>query len=323
MINVNIYSNFEKGGPMLSREQFIRISLEFNLFFLRIAKEHAIFAAAAAPPRDAAVSRQFVSVKNSYEKLLKRSVLLSDNLISDEVLASNEIVTPLTLPAESATEFLTGIPIDKEITRMELNLVEGKKFRGDLNLFNEVSLLNREAMTLTERTVDFLTRYLNSILACRSFSYVYPTMLHHVTEESKFALMMLNKFQNKDSIDSIKEAIEQEIFWTHIMEEHSEFIRGYLDPSEKALFKKADDFAEEFEELLKRIMQLRNNPKLLEEITREAIKEVTALRNFKRQGAEGILACKIKSVIPPLLADHVLREANHYLRILKMIDKMK
>lgn len=308
---------------MLTREQFIRLSLEFNLFFLRIAKEHAIFAVAAAPPRDAAISRQFISVKNSYEKLLKKSVLLSDNLISDEVLSSNEIVTLLTLPAESATEFLTGIPIDKEITKMELNLVEGKKVREDLNLFNEVSLLNREAITLTKRTIDFLTRYLNNILACKSFSYIYPTMLHHVTEESKFALMMLTKFQNKDSIDSIKEAIEQEIFWTHIMEEHSEFIRGYLDPSEKALLKKADDFAEDFEELLKRVMQLRNNPQLLEEVTREAIKEVTELRNFKKQGTEGILACKIKSVIPPLLADHVLREANHYLRMLRMIDRMK
>ena len=31
----------------------------------------------------------------------------------------------------------------------------------------------------------------------------------------------------------------------------------------------------------------------------------------------GINDCKIKSLILPLLADHVLREANHYLRILK------
>lgn len=34
-------------------------------------------------------------------------------------------------------------------------------------------------------------------------------------------------------------------------------------------------------------------------------------------GAEGILQCKIRSVILPLLADHVLREANHYIRLLR------
>ena len=33
-------------------------------------------------------------------------------------------------------------------------------------------------------------------------------------------------------------------------------------------------------------------------------------------GAKGISGCKIRSVILPLLADHVLREANHYIRLL-------
>lgn len=39
-------------------------------------------------------------------------------------------------------------------------------------------------------------------------------------------------------------------------------------------------------------------------------------RDFKRSGLEGITGCKIRSLILPLLADHVLREANHYLRLL-------
>ncbi|MDF2672805.1 MAG: hypothetical protein K0R09_1070 [Clostridiales bacterium] len=35
------------------------------------------------------------------------------------------------------------------------------------------------------------------------------------------------------------------------------------------------------------------------------------------KAAEGIINCKIKSVILPLLGDHVCREASHYLRLLK------
>ena len=38
-------------------------------------------------------------------------------------------------------------------------------------------------------------------------------------------------------------------------------------------------------------------------------------RDFKRAGVQGIETCKIQSIILPLLADHVLREANHYLRM--------
>ncbi len=41
------------------------------------------------------------------------------------------------------------------------------------------------------------------------------------------------------------------------------------------------------------------------------------LRDFKQAGVEGIEACKIRALILPLLADHVLREANHYIRILE------
>jgi hypothetical protein len=40
------------------------------------------------------------------------------------------------------------------------------------------------------------------------------------------------------------------------------------------------------------------------------------IRDFKAAGARGILECEIRSIILPLLADHVLREANHYIRLL-------
>ncbi|MGN0508140.1 MAG: DUF2935 domain-containing protein, partial [Ruminococcus sp.] len=40
-------------------------------------------------------------------------------------------------------------------------------------------------------------------------------------------------------------------------------------------------------------------------------------KEFKKAGVQGITGCKIRSLILPLLADHVLREANHYIRLLK------
>ncbi|MCM8710087.1 DUF2935 domain-containing protein [Clostridium sp. SYSU_GA19001] len=308
---------------MLTNEQFVKMSLEFDLFFLRISKEHAIFGIASLPPKDTALSRQLFGVKNKYEELLSRAVSLSFNVLSKEVLASNELVTEMTLPAEASTEFLTGIPINKEITKQQLNMAAAAKTRRDTGLFNEISILNRETISLTNSTIAFLTKLLNNILNCKTFSYIYPTMLHHVIEESKFAVMLLNKFQNKDSIDSINEIIEHEIFWNHIMGEHTKFIRGYLDPSEKVLFETANTFSKEFDNLLDKTISLKNEPQTLSEITKESIKSVTELRDFKKQGTEGILTCKVKSIIPPLLSDHVLREANHFLRMLKTFSTMQ
>ena len=105
-----------------------------------------------------------------------------------------------------------------------------------------------------------------------------------------------------------------EDFWNQIMMEHALFIRGLLDPSEDALIKTADQFAGEYKELLEKARK--QDCKALE-MTEEALEETRRFGKFKAAGTEGILKCDISSIIIPLLADHVLREANHYIRLLE------
>lgn len=59
----------------------------------------------------------------------------------------------------------------------------------------------------------------------------------------------------------------------------------------------------------------------MDALTRKSLEETLKYREFKTAGAEGILDNKIASIILPLLADHVLREANHYIRLLECGDK--
>lgn len=59
----------------------------------------------------------------------------------------------------------------------------------------------------------------------------------------------------------------------------------------------------------------------MEELTRQSLETTVKYQEFKTAGTRGITSCEIRSVILPLLADHVLREANHYLRILKNPEK--
>jgi hypothetical protein len=55
-------------------------------------------------------------------------------------------------------------------------------------------------------------------------------------------------------------------------------------------------------------------------VTEASLRATRNIRDFKATGTEGLLECKIKSIILPLLADHTLREANHYLRLLKIFQ---
>lgn len=303
--------------------EYIRLSLETNLFFLRIAKEHAIFAATSLPPRDAAVVNQLMMVKCNFERLLSATIALSQGMIRPVVLSSGELVTDLTLAAENKTQYLTGLPINTNLTMLEMALIQNRGFMPRADFKVRVTQLNQEIIRLLRFTIDLKNTILGSVLSCNSFSYTYPTMLHHVIEETELYLMLLEKIEDKDSpIDSVEEVIQFEINWNDIMGEHTKFIRGYLDPSEVELFKQANAFSDQFDELNEKTKALPQNPDQLPEITGESETLVTNLRDFKRQGTEGILACQVKSLIPPLLADHVTREANHYLRLLNSFKQI-
>lgn len=101
------------------------------------------------------------------------------------------------------------------------------------------------------------------------------------------------------------------------MSEHSLFIRGLLDPTEMELFDIANNFGKEFETLRKEASTMNTSSLEISNLTDNTLKETIKLRDFKAQATEGLLGCKIKSITVPLLADHVLREANHYINLVE------
>ncbi|OPJ55212.1 DUF2935 domain-containing protein [Clostridium oryzae] len=307
---------------MLLKEDFIRYSLEINLFFLRLAKEHSIFAAASLTQRDIRVADELIRLKSSIEVILNNAVKLSQGVISSEVLASGELVTGLTLAAEDKTRFYTGIPIDTNITKMELALKPGKSPMNNSVLFESVSSLNQQAIIALTTAIESTEKLMANVLSCNTFTFLYPLLIDHVIEETRFFTSLLIKLQHMEDLNIINKALAEEFKfdWNEIMKEHSQFIRGMLDPSETRLFETADAFAKEFARLEGGTAETSKQPIHSSDNIRRALTATTNLRNFKRAGTEGILACKIKSIILPLLADHVTREANHYLRLLKSLN---
>jgi len=104
------------------------------------------------------------------------------------------------------------------------------------------------------------------------------------------------------------------------MAEHSMFIRGLLDPTENELINVANDFANEFQELNKEVIDAIDKTIPIDMVTAEILRATRNISNFNTQATEGLLDCKIMSIIMPLLADHVLRESNHYIRLLEKFE---
>lgn len=293
-------------------KEFIRFSLELNLFFGRIMKEHLIFMAIALPIINSDYILEADTLKRSLEELLMEVLSISKGNLSKEYLDSGEFVTKYTLDAEKKVEDLYGICIDKELTKSTLDLTIEKEDHF-YNFEGYVYDLNRRIINLLMDVIKFKEKVIDEVLKCELAIFMYPEMLEHILEEAKFYLKLLLDIQEKNITE--EDILKREVFWNYIMEEHALFTLGLLDPSEEDLIKTAHELAKTFEELLKKTREADKDKAC--EISRGNLKATEGMKEFNTSAVKGILACEIKSLINPLLADHLLREANRYIRILK------
>lgn len=306
---------------MLSTSEFIRQSLELHLFFARIMKEHSFFLQIGFTPKNSKLMEQADGFRMEFDKFLCDVISLSNGVVSPSVLRSGEVVTPYTLNAEMASAYYTGVAIPTSLTEAEEELMGAPPMKYDQRLEQRVRRINEIGMELVRGLIRFKKRLLSDVLECKVFTVNYPLLIDHILREANFYFEMIQRLQNGEEIDLEREAYEQETFWNRIMAEHSKFIRGLLDPTEEELIKTANNFANEFDELLMESKEAMNKSMAIPEITDESLKATMEISKFKAQGTQGILECKVKSIIIPLLGDHTLREANHYLRLLKIFKK--
>lgn len=295
--------------------QYVTSSLELHLFFARIMKEHALFLEAGFTPVNASLAQEAERLKVEFEALLLRAVRLAADhgIIRCKVLRSGEIVTEFTARAEQQTQRFTGIAINKEITQLETALTCGTDRDQKPGLAREIRELNQKALRLVDSLIRLKERIIANVASCRMFTMNYPLLIKHILREAKLYQSYLVQLESgRPADDRFMRQTEQ--FWNRIMMEHALFIRGLLDPTEEALIKASDDFAKDYARLLE--VSSARNELANKSQTEASLRKTLQFRDFKAAGANGILGCEVQSIILPLLADHVLREANHYIRLL-------
>ena len=295
-------------------ENYVTLSIETHLFFARIMKEHALFLEAGFPCKETQWIQRADRLRNEFENLLRQVIQFNCGLMNHEILKSQELVTQFTLQAERRTSQLTGISIDHRITMAEQQLEADCSGNRHKRMIRSIDQLNRKAIHLLDELIGFKESILREVEEGCLFTFNYPLLIQHILREAKLYRSILTDLVEDQRV-SYKKIRDQEMFWNQIMMEHAWFIRGLLDPTETELIESADHFAVEYGELLE--MARAQNCKAMDGIRRKSLEETLKYRKFKEAGAEGILNCEIASLILPLLADHVLREANHYIRILE------
>ena len=164
-----------------------------------------------------------------------------------------------------------------------------------------LSSFNRPTIELVRRFLDVKRRMEKAQESGQLKSLAWPTFFEHVALEGERFADRLEKFSaGKVEMDR-SEVVG---FWSRIMADHADFIAHLLDPEEKALVQKA--------------MQTSGTWRAMKGGSKDKVDDtLDSFIAFKKTAQAGVEAGQIKSIIHPLLADHVLREA------LKFSDELK
>ena len=243
----------------------------------------------------------------------------------------------LRIMMEHAIFIESGLPYIREDLRMQTAQYQ-QIFRGLLEQAEGVSAVDPGTLTVYLETVrNAVTSFLAFkrgliVLALKCQvgglgGHNYPLLLDHIAREATLFLHILDLAEAMP-VSPYVLALTEESFWLRIMTDHAKFIVSLLDQSERGFIADASRFSETFDRLLRQAQDYRSmlqaNPDqfpVVGRFTDEVIVQTTGIRDFKRAAYQLLLQCKILSVLPPLLADHVAREAEHFLEVLGEIKQ--
>jgi hypothetical protein len=191
----------------------------------------------------------------------------------------------------------------------------------------QIRRFNSEVQQAAAHIFTFKRKVLELILTCKlPGANNFPLLVDHTSREANYfrkRLIELNEGKLKALPDAI---IKENVFFLRIMADHAKFIGHLLDPSERKLVDMAQNFSNDFDQLMYQAIDLESmKPQsqtvpLLDQFLDQNRVSVASLRDFKKTARDLIEQCKIKSIIHPLLADHVFREADRFLEIIDMFD---
>lgn len=217
---------------------------------------------------------------------------------------------------EEAQQFITLFDrIEEKLARFSVN--------SDLR---QVQAFNKEVYQAAVAIWSYKRKVLGLTLRCEIQSNNFPLLVDHISREAAYFANRLKDLNEGKLVPEPDTIIQENLFFLKIMADHSKFIGHLLDPSERQLVEQAREFSHDFDQLVFQAVDLDSmRPQsetvpILDQFLDQNRVSVVSLRDFKKTARELIEACRIKSNIHPLLADHTFREAERFLEIIDLFE---
>ncbi|MFB5661527.1 DUF2935 domain-containing protein [Alteribacillus sp. HJP-4] len=190
----------------------------------------------------------------------------------------------------------------------------------------QIEAFNNKVYQAAASIWAYKRKVLGLTLNCQIRSNNFPLLIDHISREAAYFANRLEEL-NEGTLTPLPEAIiEENVFFLKIMADHAKFIGHLLDPSERKLVDQAKEFSHDFDQLVFQAIDLDSmrpqseTSPLLDQFLDQNRISVVSLRDFKKTARDLIEACRIKSNIHPLLADHTFREAERFIEIIDRFE---
>lgn len=297
---------------------FVQRSLEENRFWLRIMKEHAFFLSEGMNRRDT----NLIATANNFFRQF------------DALLQEANQFEPRS-PAEMARFNNRSINMAFSFRRFKQDLLI-RVILGRIAGFNFPLLIDhirREA----EYFIATLTRLNEGIDEPIEASIVRENVfwLRIMADHSRFIRNLLDPSERAltEAAQRIAREFDQLLAQARDLESMMQgvspvivIVGGHLlDEVSLARFRESEERRREREESLRRRGEeetlIQPPPPAVARLNEDARRAAEEIRDFKRQGLQLVSQARALNVIDPLLADHVLREAEKFLRVLDMLER--
>lgn len=215
-----------------------------------------------------------------------------------------------------AQQFITIFErIEEKLSRFTIN--------SDLG---QIKAFNSEVYQAAASIWQYKRKVLGLTLRCEIRSNNFPLLVDHISREAAYFANRLKELNEGILAPKPEAIIEENVFFLKIMADHAKFIGHLLDPSERKLVEQAKEFSHDFDQLVFQAVDLESmrpqseTKPILSQFLNQNRVSVASLRDFKKTARELIEACRIKSNIHPLLADHTFREAERFLEIIDLFE---
>lgn len=174
--------------------------------------------------------------------------------------------------------------------------------------------------------IKFKEDLLTKLLKCKIKLGLPPSFISHMINEAMEYFRVLYAAQQRVPFNPTLENIRLHMVWLRDASGHAASVAAELDPDEKMLVKKAQEFQKTFDDMSIKAFELypmyeRTGLKdgIISYFNKEVEEEITKFINFLDMVRALRINCKILGVLQPIIPDHMIREENYYLYRIKAL----